>query len=80
MGATMLRAAQFLPPRLLTGWRRWMAERARPALVRFAVAEGGAVAIEYVLVASLVSIAIIVGVLAFSSQLNVIFNDLPSHF
>lgn len=57
-----------------------IADGGRGGLLRFAACESGSVAMEYVLVASLVSVAILVGVLAFSGQLNVLFDDLPTHF
>jgi pilus assembly protein Flp/PilA len=44
-------------------------------LARFAADQSGATAIEYGLIGTLVSVAIIVGALALGTQLNVMFQD-----
>ncbi len=43
---------------------------------RFAADESGATAIEYGLIATLISIALIVGATALGTQLNAVFNGL----
>jgi pilus assembly protein Flp/PilA len=43
----------------------------------FVAAEGGATAIEYALIAGLVSVAIIVGVTSLGGKVGAIYEDLP---
>lgn len=49
-------------------------------LARFARSESGATAIEYSLIATLISIAIIVGATALGTQLNVLFQGISDDF
>jgi pilus assembly protein Flp/PilA len=47
---------------------------------RFIDDERGATAIEYVLIASLVSVTVIAGASSFGSALNTIFQDISANF
>lgn len=47
-------------------------------LTRFAKDESGATAIEYGLIATLISVAIIIGATALGGQLNTVFNGLAT--
>ena len=49
-------------------------------IARFVWDEAGATAIEYALIASLLSIAIVVGATAVGIQLNVVFQDISTKF
>jgi Flp pilus assembly pilin Flp len=56
------------------------AESIMNAVVRFARNESGSVAIEYALIASIISIAIILSAKALGEQLNAIFTGIVANF
>ncbi len=50
----------------------------RKLLARFFLSETGATSIEYALIATLLSVAIIVGAIALGSSLNTVYSNLGS--